>query len=270
MEYYFDTDDKLDRRKYAEFLKSMLENCDKYRREDSEGAYVIAIDSPWGTGKTRFAKMLRNFLEGREPQVVEGKADKTIIPEPQEDRKFNVIYYNSWETDYWTDAIEPLISNIINSDVFKEFREDARNKELWNQFKEFAKGVLEASVDLAAAYSIWGTILNIVIHGVKKAKEKVNKPFEEFEKKQKLYSDFANSLSQIIRKTDRKLLIIVDELDRCRPTFAIQTLELVKHLFSVRGLIFIFALDIKQLSCSVKTVYGQELDASGYLSRFFD
>ena len=62
MEYYFDPDDRLERKKYAEFLKSMLENCDKYRREDSDGAYVIAIDSPWGTGKTRFAKMLRNYL----------------------------------------------------------------------------------------------------------------------------------------------------------------------------------------------------------------
>ena len=96
MEYYFDTDDKLERRKYAEFLKSMLENCDKYRREDSDGAYVIAIDSPWGTGKTRFAKMLRNFLEGREPKVIDGKADQSFIPPAKEERKFNVIYYNSW------------------------------------------------------------------------------------------------------------------------------------------------------------------------------
>jgi predicted KAP-like P-loop ATPase len=62
----------------------------------------------------------------------------------------------------------------------------------------------------------------------------------------------------------------VDELDRCRPTYAIQTLELVKHLFNVPGLIFIFALDIEQLSHSVQTVYGQNMDAQGYLCRFFD
>lgn len=270
MEYYFDPDDRLERKKYAEFLKSMLENCDKYRREDSDGAYVIAIDSPWGTGKTRFAKMLRNYLEGRKPKLSAGKVNQAMIPKPDSKREFNVIYYNSWEVDYWTDAIEPLISNIINSDVFKEFREDEQNKELWNQFKNFAKGVLEASIDVAAEFSIWGKILNILVRGVKKTRERVNKPFEEFDKRKKLYSNFAESLSKIISKTGKKLVIIVDELDRCRPTFAVQTLELVKHLFAVKGLIFIFALDIKQLSCSVQTIYGQEMDAAGYLCRFFD
>ena len=67
-----------------------------------------------------------------------------------------------------------------------------------------------------------------------------------------------------------KLVIIIDELDRCRPTFAIQTLELAKHLFAIPGLVFIFALDIEQLSCSAKTVYGSGMDAAGYLCRFFD
>lgn len=270
MEYYFDPDDKLNRLRYAEFLKSMLLNYEKYRREDGEGSYVIAIDSPWGTGKTRFVKMLRNYLEGRKPKLSAGKVNRAVVPKPDSKREFNVIYYNSWEVDYWTNAIEPLISNIINSDVFKEFREDVQNKELWNQFKDFAKGVLEASIDVAAEFSIWGKILNILIHGAKKTRERVNKPFEEFDKRKKLYSDFAESLSKIISKTDRKLVIIVDELDRCRPTFAIQTLELAKHLFAVKGLSFIFALDIRQLSSSIKTVYGIQMESVGYLCRFFE
>ena len=132
MEYYFDPDDKLERKRYAEFLKSMLENCDHYRREDSDGAYVIAIDSPWGTGKTRFAKMLRNYLEGREPIIKNGKVDQTYISVPSDARKFNVIYYNSWETDYWNDAIEPLMDSILNSEAFTKFRKDKRNKETWD------------------------------------------------------------------------------------------------------------------------------------------
>ncbi len=60
MEYYFETDDDLERYKYASFLRTMIVNSDNYRREDSKGAYVIAIDSPWGTGKTRFSKMFCN------------------------------------------------------------------------------------------------------------------------------------------------------------------------------------------------------------------
>lgn len=270
MEYYFDTDDKLNRRKYAEFLKSMLENCDKYRREDSDGAYVIAIDSPWGTGKTRFAKMLRNFLEGREPQVVEGKADKTIIPEPQEDRKFNVIYYNSWDTDYWGDALEPLIHNVLNSELFELIRADKDCDEVTTKLWRATKGVLKA-VGLGFARNIIGDAAAEVIKGtIDELNTNDPDPLAAYSESIRMYNQFKEALTQTIEQTGRKMVIIVDELDRCRPTFAIQTLELAKHLFSVDGLIFIFSLDIKQLSCSIKTVYGQEMDASGYLCRFFD
>jgi hypothetical protein len=148
MEYYFDPDDKLERKRYAEFLKSMLENCDKYRREDSDGAYVIAIDSPWGTGKTRFAKMLRNFLEGRVPQVVDGRADQTIIPEPQTDRKFNVIYYNSWETDYWNDALEPLIHSIYGSNIIELESTDADIVKMRTALLQILKGMGLAIIKL--------------------------------------------------------------------------------------------------------------------------
>ncbi len=60
------------------------------------------------------------------------------------------------------------------------------------------------------------------------------------------------------------------EVDRCKPTFAIQTLEIVKHIFDIENLTFIFAIDIQQLSHSVECVYGQGIDATGYLCRFFD
>ena len=65
-------------------------------------------------------------------------------------------------------------------------------------------------------------------------------------------------------------MIIIDELDRCKPTFAVQTLEIVKHLFNVEGLVFLFALDINQLSHSIKLVYGNDFNAIGYLERFFN
>lgn len=269
-EFYFETDDRLDREKYAEFLKTLLEHCDEYRREDSDGAYVIAIDSPWGTGKTRFAKMLKNKLECRTPKKVNREYDKTKIITNDKASSFNVIYYNSWETDYWNDALEPLLNTILNSSVFETIRENAKYKAYWDQFVEFTKGVLEASVDVVAGVSIWGIIAKVLIYGVKKAREKSKDPFAEFKEQEKLYSEFADSLTKVIELTGKKLIIIVDELDRCRPTYAIQTLELVKHLFKVENLAFIFALDIEQLSHAARTIYGAEMDAPGYLCRFFD
>jgi hypothetical protein len=62
----------------------------------------------------------------------------------------------------------------------------------------------------------------------------------------------------------------VDELDRCRPTFAVELLERVKHLFDAPNVVFVLALDKRQLSTSLSAVYGQGFDAEEYLRRFID
>jgi len=264
MEYYFETDDKLERRKYAEFLKSMLENCDKYRREDSEGAYVIAIDSPWGTGKTRFAKMLRNYLEDRKKEM----RDDSL---PGENASLNAIYYNSWETDFSDDALLPLVHSILESPEMELKRFDTEGKKTLRKFKKVAIDVAKI-----AGYTILHNVCGETVTQMAKAAEAAaseteKDPIIKYKERLDLLKNFRSILQDVITQTrQKKLVIIIDELDRCRPTFAIQTLELVKHLFAVKGLNFIFALDIKQLSCSVKTIYGQEMDATGYLCRFFD
>ncbi len=263
-EFYFKTDDSLDRIKYAEFLKSLLENCDKYRREDSEGAYVIAIDSPWGTGKTRFAKMLRNYLEDRTREMGDDSR-------PGNNAVCNTIYYNSWETDFSNDALQPLIHSIVNSPEFKAEMFNTKGRKVLKTFKDSAVAVARVA-GYAFIHNLAGETAAKAVQAIDDtiSEEKFN-PLKEYQDRLKVLEKFKKSLRDVIEQTEqKKLLIIVDELDRCRPTFAIETLELAKHLFDVDGLIFIFALDIKQLSCSVETVYGQEMDASGYLCRFFD
>ena len=65
------------------------------------------------------------------------------------------------------------------------------------------------------------------------------------------------------------MVFIVDELDRCRPTFAIELLERVKHVFDVPNILFVFGLNRDELCKSLRSVYG-EIDADVYLRRFFD
>ena len=69
--------------------------------------------------------------------------------------------------------------------------------------------------------------------------------------------------------TGQPLVFIIDELDRCRPTFAIELLERVKHIFDIPGIVFVFGINQKELCSSIKSVYG-EIDAGVYLRRFFD
>ena len=64
--------------------------------------------------------------------------------------------------------------------------------------------------------------------------------------------------------------MLIDELDRCRPPYAIETLEVAKHIFNADGVVFALGLHRQQLTASIKAVYGQDFDAVGYLERFFD
>lgn len=73
-----------------------------------------------------------------------------------------------------------------------------------------------------------------------------------------------------MQKDGTPLIIFVDELDRCRPDFAIEVLERIKHVFNVENIIFILGIDKEALSNSVKSIYGENTKINGYLSRFID
>ena len=69
---------------------------------------------------------------------------------------------------------------------------------------------------------------------------------------------------------NKPLIFFIDELDRCRPNFAIEVLEKAKHFFSVRNIIFVISIDKKELGYSIKAIYGNDFDTDGYLRRFID
>ena len=80
--------------------------------------------------------------------------------------------------------------------------------------------------------------------------------------------DLACTLSQA--RANRPLIVIIDELDRCRPTYAIELLETAKHLFSVDNIVFVLGINIVEMSHSIRALYGSKFDAEGYLRRFID
>ena len=69
---------------------------------------------------------------------------------------------------------------------------------------------------------------------------------------------------------DLPLVVVIDELDRCRPSYAVELLETAKHLFTVDHVVFVLALNRLELAHSICAVYGSGFDADGYLRRFFD
>ena len=257
-EYYFCKDDSLKREEYGNFLQNILINNNQFRRDDSDGAYVLAVDSPWGTGKTRFAMMLKNHLEGRYPN------DEKQPKKPA--AKFYAIYYDALGSDYHPDAMEPLMHALVNSDALMH---DGNANNLRN-LKLTCLGILRA-VGYGVTQHYLGTELTeTIFQTAETITQDDEDPLEGYTKKLKLYDEFRETLRKAIERTGKNLVIIIDELDRCKPTFAIQTIEMAKHLFDVKGLIFVFFLDITQLSSAAKCVYGNDMDATGYLCRYFD
>lgn len=87
--------------------------------------------------------------------------------------------------------------------------------------------------------------------------------------KQEMKEQVAQFAADIWKAKQKPLVFIIDELDRCRPTFAIELLERVKHIFDVPNIVFVFGINRAQLTKSLRSVYG-EIDADEYLRRFFD
>ena len=96
---------------------------------------------------------------------------------------------------------------------------------------------------------------------------------EEYRNKNKTKADLKKYLaemsSKVFNETSRPMIFIIDELDRCRPTFAIELMERVKHIFDVPNLVFVFGINRSELCRSLQSVYG-DIDATVYLRRFFD
>lgn len=231
-------DDKLDRKEYAEVLSSIVETF--------VGGAVIALNGAWGTGKTTFLKMWKQHL------MNEG---------------FPVIYYNAWEDDI---CEEPMLSMLR---VLKEL-----NKEdgLDNVLRTGAKVVTGALAGaFTAAAGLFGEIAKGAVEGgMKQLEESVYESLKEEDDRTKLLHGFKDSLTDYMTTVcndGKPLVYMVDELDRCNPTFAVKVLERIKHLFDVPNVVFVLSIDKRQLACSVKGFYGSnEIDADEYLRRFID
>ena len=94
---------------------------------------------------------------------------------------------------------------------------------------------------------------------------------EEFKEK---LEDLARALNNRTAQADngnhKPLVVMIDELDRCRPSYAVELLETAKHLFDVDRIVFVLAVNREQLAHAVCALYGADFNAEGYLRRFFD
>lgn len=228
-------EDKLNRKPIIQNLTEVIEQL------ELERGIVVGIDAGWGKGKTTFINLWEEYLN-------ENKNDN-----------YSIIKFNAWDRD---DSGNPLLSLIIE---LEELLSGETKEEIYSFTKELLKGIIPNLIERATCGGIKADDLNILLNAHDTLKcDLIEREKSRIELKKKL----KDSISKLGK--GKKIIFFIDELDRCRPLYAIELLETIKHLFNVKNCIFILAWDKVQLSESIKTVYGMGMDSSGYLRRFID
>mgnify|MGYP000012546048 FL=1 len=93
---------------------------------------------------------------------------------------------------------------------------------------------------------------------------------DEIRKHNDLETTIKSFFEEVLFEKAGQLIIFVDELDRCRPSYAVQLLERIEHYFINERITFVFSVNLEQLQHTIKNFYGNDFDACRYLDRFFD
>lgn len=253
-----------------------------------EDATTISLDGDWGSGKTFFVKQVKLVLEAYNSsfkisennnesdqnddgdeninrddikQIKEVMSninkyffDETLVNNPQ-----IVVYYDAWEND---DEVDPILSLIFR--IVESINE---NFDIKIEIPDSIKKLLEKFTEIMGLKSI-----SLIFSFIKDCKSMVK--FNSKLKNQKQNNDLKQEikvfLNSLLKERGNKLIILIDELDRCSPSYAVKMLERIKHYFDDDNIIFVFSTDLSQLTHTIKKFYGEGYDSCRYLNRFFD
>jgi hypothetical protein len=221
--------------------------------ETVETPFVISLNAEWGQGKTTFLKMWKQHLINND---------------------YKVMYFSAWESDYSDDVLTVILTELghyINEnkselqkveDIFKDLIFSG-GKLLIKAGPDYFKKILpDTGGEIVDKYSD-----SFCEYFLKKITGDGNNKNVLIEFKKKL-EEFAKHLA-VINDNKKPFVIIVDELDRCRPSYAIEFLEKIKHLFDVKNILFVVGIDKKEVENFIPAVYGN-INCNKYLQRFFD
>lgn len=245
-------DDFMGRQQSSEFLTKYI--------VANEHVKVLNVNSPWGAGKSFFMQRWKAELS----------------------KKHVCIMFNAWETDY---SAEPLLALITCIEQQTQDKLDLTATEAGRRAVNLTANILRKAAPLIAKGLVKkyiGVELDDLLGkdggdtSADSAKDFVSSLIEDQSKTTEHVEDFkaavVERLSTAAENNSLKApaFIFIDELDRCRPTYAIELLERIKHFFELKDCKFVIASDSSQLAHSIRAVYGQGFSSENYLKRFFD
>lgn len=212
--------------------------------------FCLAINGAWGSGKS--------FVLG----LIEEKLSKK--------QEYIIIKYDAWENTFYSDPLIAILSCVIDGIEEKLY--------LVERTEEKVKKAAKTGVNTLAKLSTKIEKLKAVIEGIKTIIKDFHNPidtaalgdFKSYQKLLKATKEILNEITQAgeYREKQTKLVILVDEIDRCLPDEQLKILERLHHLFDVKNCAVILTMNQICVAETVKTIYG--IDGYEYLRKFFN
>lgn len=220
---------------------------------------VIALDGGWGSGKSHFLKL----WTGAHSLELGGKAE--------------VIYFDAFEHDFLDDPLVSLVSRLVVQGEAKSWSEATLEKMKKAAFP-LTRGLLRTGVALATAgiSEVAGPVMDAFVGKIGDATEdQIDGFWQQETGRIAAMTQFKKALEALtVPEADgdgtRKIVFIVDELDRCRPDYALSLLEIIKHFFAVPNVHFVLGVNLEGLAQSVVARYGLGINGPKYLQKFIN
>ena len=233
-----------------------------------EGNMFISLDARWGEGKTFYVRQIEKALEYQtmkkfSTEDTNDERDRmkvhftgTELEDIDLGNSYFPIYYNAWLYDNHTDPLMSLLYVVVKKCG------KIINPQLTKEKSDRIKQMLQSIQVNFPFFSINGEqVVNAVSN---------KNIFEEIQLAEDIRNEVKLIFDEAIVEQAQKLVIFIDELDRCKPSYALEMLERIKHYFDDDRIIFIVSVNKEQLTHTISNYYGNGFDSTGYLNKFFD
>lgn len=279
-------DDLLGRYQDAEIIRVFTKgHLDLLEAAGETRTYVLNLDASWGSGKSFFLSRLQKHLAAHGHVAVyinawedDHSEDPFLTVVDCIERELRLHAENTSAAGKIAETAKPLgktIARILGGAALSGGKHLAR-RYIGNEALEQVKSLFEKDGEELSEEER-SDLNNAIMKSIDKASNLAGEEvLNEFRKQKEIRTSFKqqlHELGKLVFESDdipSPIYVLIDELDRCRPNYAIELLERVKHIFSIDDFVFILGTDTSQLSKAIKGVYGAEFDGETYLKRFID
>ena len=209
----------------------------------------MVIDGDWGTGKTEFCHKLINKFKANHAE-------------------YSILYIDAFQADHADNPLMTILAEVMTL-VPKE-----KKKAFLQKVIPFVRYAIKTAAKAAVSHALKTSTTDISEGFNEHIQDAANTAIDvsviamlkDHEKAKENLEALQIALSELAE--EKPIVIFIDELDRCRPDFAVQMLEVIKHTFDVKGVQFVLVTNTTQLRAAINHRYGPLVDAQRYLDKF--